>query len=238
MRVVIRCCLFTVLLAAAISAAAQTPQLYYKDGSDKFLANDYHGAIDAFTKAIGLQPGYTDAWYFRGMTKFIAKDSTAADDFSKVIELDPNKVKAWAYRGMARFRRKEYISAISDFSRAISLKADYEEAWFYRGNCNIELKNYYAAVTDLDKAIALSPNYTAALYTRGLARFLLQKYADALPDFDKTIAINPNYSMKAWYFRGICHIRLNQKDLGCSDLKKAADSGMPDAIDMRKKYCL
>ena len=134
MGVVTRCCILTVLLAAAITAGAQTSQMYYKDGSDKFLANDYRGAIEAFTKAIGMEPGYTDAWYFRGMTKFIVKDSTAAEDFSKVLELDPHKVKAWAYRGMTRYRRREYNQAIADFSRAIALKADYEEDWFYRGN--------------------------------------------------------------------------------------------------------
>jgi len=237
MRVVIRCCLFTVLLAAAATAAAQTSQMYYKDGSDKFMTGDYRGAIEAFTKAIGMEPAYTDAWYFRGMTKFIMKDSTAADDFSKTVGLDPNRVKAWAYRGMARYRRKEYSSAIADFSRAISLKPDYEEAWFYRGNSNMELKNYFSAITDLDKAIALKPDYTAAIYTRGVARFMMQKYAEALPDLDRTIALNPTYSGKTWYFRGICRIRLNQKDMACPDFKKAAELGVADAAEMRKKYC-
>lgn len=237
MRVVTRCCLFTVLLAAFMTAAGQTAQLYYRDGSDKFLAGDYRGATEAFTKAIGMEPGYTDAWYFRGMTKFIMKDSTAADDFSKVVELDPNKVKAWAYRGMARYRRREYNAAIADFSRAIALKSDYEEAWFYRGNSNLELKNYYAALADLDKAISLKPDYTAAIYTRGLTRFYLQKYGEALPDFDKTIATDPGYSPKAWYFRGLCHFRLSQKEQACADLKKAADLGMADAVEMQRKYC-
>src|SRR5882757_1245346 len=129
MKVVIPCAL---LLLLALAARPQTPQMYYQSGGDKFLAKDYPGAIADFSKAVGLEPGYTDAWYFRGLTKFIAKDSTAADDFSKVLELDPNKVKAWAYRGMVRFRQKAYNTAIADFSRAISLKPDYEEAWFYR----------------------------------------------------------------------------------------------------------
>ena len=237
MRIVIRCGLLLLLAAYAATGAAQTSQAYYKDGSDKFIAKDYQGALAAFDKALGLDPRYTDAWYFRGMTKLILKDSTAADDFSTVIELDPQRARAWAYRGMTKFREEHYTAALPDFNKAVALDPNYDEAWFYLGNCNMQLKNYYAAVAYFDKAVALRPGYTGAIYSRGITRYMLHKYADAVSDFNLSIAQNPDYSTKAYYYRGMCRIALDQQALACPDLKTATDAGVPDAAAMWKKYC-
>jgi tetratricopeptide (TPR) repeat protein len=58
-------------------------------------------ALEAFTRAIELNPRSAKAYYFRGITQYFLSDySRAIEDFDKAMELDPR------YRFHAYFNRE------------------------------------------------------------------------------------------------------------------------------------
>jgi len=56
------------LISLTISSACYTQscEQYFVRGNSKFNQNDHLGAITEYTKAIKLNPSYTDAYYWRG----------------------------------------------------------------------------------------------------------------------------------------------------------------------------
>jgi len=75
-------CLFITTLAYA-----QTAEDYFNSGFDKYNQQDYKGAIQDYTKAIELNPNYTDAYHNRGVAKGYLQDYRGEiQDYNKAEE--------------------------------------------------------------------------------------------------------------------------------------------------------
>lgn len=113
--------------------------------------------LNAFTKAIQLNPKMIDAYRDRAEVFFETKEfKLAIKDYDNVIKLDPDYGGAYHDRGMANQNLNNYDEAIEDFSKAIdakkSISAPYM-AYQNRANVYVRLGNYQAAIDDYSKAI-------------------------------------------------------------------------------------
>jgi len=60
----------------------------FESGYQKHNAGDFSGAIADFSKCISLNPGYSDAWNLRGMSKYKSGDKQGAcNDWKRAAEL-------------------------------------------------------------------------------------------------------------------------------------------------------
>ena len=92
-------------------------------------AHDSKAAIANFNKAIKLNPHYTEAYIYRGITLF--KDGNNRDaeiDFSKALKLSPTSFKAVYNRGKVRLEQNELDNAVADFDKATTLKPEHPKA--------------------------------------------------------------------------------------------------------------
>ena len=64
----------------------------------------------------------------------------------------------------------------------------------------------------------------------------LKDFRGAIAEYSKAIEIDPKYA-EAYNNRGLAKMKLDQKDSGCLDLKKARELGYEDAYEAIKKYC-
>jgi tetratricopeptide (TPR) repeat protein len=61
----------------------------------------YKQALDAYDKAIQIQPEYLDAWSGRGyVLNNLERYQAAIDSFDKVIKIQINSPEVWNARGM------------------------------------------------------------------------------------------------------------------------------------------
>jgi tetratricopeptide (TPR) repeat protein len=105
--------------ARARKSQAQTE---VQKGTTFFEKGSYHEAIDAYSKAIELNPDGGDAYKGRGFAYLGLKDDKhAIEDFSKAIELNSQDSEAYNDRGMSYYFLKNYQLAIKDFDKAIEL---------------------------------------------------------------------------------------------------------------------
>ena len=103
----------------ATLAYAQTAEDYFNSGSTKFELKDYKGTIEDYTKAIELNPNFSEAYFRRGFAKDTLQDYKGAiQDYTKAIELNPNYVDAYYNRGIAKIDLGQKDSWCLDLSKA------------------------------------------------------------------------------------------------------------------------
>jgi tetratricopeptide (TPR) repeat protein len=163
----------------------------YNMACDKVSSKNYRGAIADYSKAIALDPNFTNAYNNRGFCKRQLKDYKGAiADYSIAIKFRPNTADAYNNRGSSKDEIKDYRGAIADYSKAIALQPNFADAYYSRGNSKLQLKDYIGAIADYSKAIELKPDNADAYYNRGNSKILLKDYNGAITDYSKAIELN------------------------------------------------
>jgi len=116
------CILILLLLCPGIAAseksaksAKEASDVGYRYGSEK----NYKAAIEAYTRAIQLDPKYADAYYGRGSAYWYTGNyEIALKDLNRAIELNQEYWKYYWMRGYIHKSLEDYDKAISDYSKA------------------------------------------------------------------------------------------------------------------------
>jgi tetratricopeptide (TPR) repeat protein len=115
-------------------------------------------AIDAYTDAIRIDPGFRPAYEERASQLLNAKEyPRAIGDYDQVLKLDPTNVIAYADRGLALFLTGQYRAAIASFGGAIRRKKDDDSTLAYsyehRGDAYVAIRDFAHAIADYSEAI-------------------------------------------------------------------------------------
>jgi tetratricopeptide (TPR) repeat protein len=200
------------------------------DKGEAFLqSNNLHAAIDAYDKAIELNPQFVEAYNNRGVAYGkLGSHQQAFDDFNKAIELNPINSMGYFNRGTAYGELGNPQQAINDFNKAIELNPRFVEAYNNRGAAYGKLGNYQQAITDHNKALELNPTSAEAYNNRGRDYGALGNHQQALNDFNKGIELNPK---DAWAYtsRGYAYYKLGNNQQAISDYNKAIELNPKDA---------
>ena len=175
-------------------AMGQTANNYFQEGLDKLSSKNYRIARAKFTKAIELNPNYSDAYLGRGNSKYNLKSyQSAILDYTKAIDLNTNSFESYFARGKAYKELKEFKLANIDFTKAIELKPNSSDSYFERretysdddkmGGWSNDFNKY------LDLEIERNPTnaelyYYRAIFFRGLK--------ESVYDYTTAIEFNPN----------------------------------------------
>jgi tetratricopeptide (TPR) repeat protein len=209
------------LLNDNIEKAPDFARPYSNRGVLYWKQKEYSKAIDDFSHALSINPGYRDAYYNRGVVfEEAGAFERAVEDYSNAIALDRDQHITWYNRGMVYYRLGEFAKAIDDYSQAISINPEYADAWNNRGVVYVNLKEYDRALADFTKAIAIRPDYTDAWSNRGAAYFNLGAYDKAVDDYTHAIGLNPAYK-EAYVNRAIACGNLGQWDKAVADYTRA-----------------
>ena len=84
------------LVAMPEKVNAENASFYFNSGNDKYDAGDYYGAIFDFTKAIEIDPNYSNAYLNRGVAKENLGDMKGAcDDWKQASYLGNESTAKW-----------------------------------------------------------------------------------------------------------------------------------------------
>ena len=197
-------------------------------------------AINDLNKAIEIKPDYSDAYGYRGLVYYFAKDYTKSiNDFNRAIEIDPTNAQNYIYRSLYYQQvLKDTARALADLNKAIELKpnahAYINRAGFYKSNS----KQYVRAIEDFNKAIELEPNNPyayearARFYSSPLVDSALRDYSRAAEDYTRAIELQEQPSLVAmnYYNRGDCYKALKIYDKAIADYSKAIELGTNNAV--------
>jgi len=126
----------------------------------------YEQAINEFTRAIEINPGYADIYNKRGLSYYNQeKYDQALRDYNKAIEINPRYTDAFNNRGIVYYQQEQYDQAISNYTKAIEINPKYAKAYHNRGLVFfVNLKDTDEGCADWQKACELGEctNYKMA----------------------------------------------------------------------------
>ena len=194
---------------------------YIREGNACFNNKEYEKALEAYAKALELDPEYVYAYNGRGNAyQALGEYEKAVSDYDRALELDPEHVNAYNGRGNTYKALGEYEKAVSDYDRALELDPEYVYAYNGRGNAYQALGEYEKAVSDYDRALELDPEYVNAYNGRGNAYKALGEYERAMSDYDRALELDPEH-VKAYNGRGNTYQALGVYEKAVSDYEKA-----------------
>lgn len=164
--------------------------------------------LDAYTKAVEINPLYKDAWYAKGDVEgFLGLQNESEKTFDTLLAIEGDYAEPFK-----------------------SAEANDAEVYFRKGVIQLNLGNNEEALTNFDKAIELNPNHQNALYYRGFMLFQQNDLAGARTALEKAIELKDQFA-NAWYYLGRVEIRELNFPTAIEDLTKATeiDSNMTDA---------
>jgi len=210
---------------AAVNRLSATD--WFEKGFVLGIAGRYKEAIEAYTRAIELNPKYEEAYNNRGGAyPHLGEYRQAIRDFNKAIELKPDNAGAFYNRGLAYAYLGDNQQAISDYDRAIGLlpkdALPYTLPYHGRGLAYDSLGDHQQAIRDYDRAIELNPEFALAYNNRGVAYVHLREYQQAIRDYDRAIELDPKFAA-AYVYRGLAYLWLRNYQQAIKDFNKGIE---------------
>ena len=186
-----------------------TAEEYADQGRALNFEKRYDDALDAFARAIELQPELTEAWL--GKAKVLRRLKRYEEAFlanDKAIELTANQPlehgKVWHERGNILKNIKRYSEAVDSYGKAINLNQNSSDSWKMHGYVLTKLGHYPEALASLEKGIELNPTLGGSYYNLAyfyaaqgeseLAIASLVRAIELYPKFKETLGSDPDFA--------------------------------------------
>jgi tetratricopeptide (TPR) repeat protein len=132
---------------------------YRREGHRSLKLKDYEEAAVCYTKAISIDPGDDDVYFFRGFAySCLEQHEKALADYDRAIELNPKNSEYFAHRGVVLVLLQDFERALSDFSRVIDSSPSNSNAYYSRGLIYQNMEKYQSALNDFFKVAELEPD--------------------------------------------------------------------------------
>lgn len=130
---------------------------HFQKAMEEFVGQNYEDSIDAFTRAIEIDPELKLAVMSRGSAYFkLDRFEEARRDFDRVVEIDPNNARAFHLRGLVHDKTGDHQSALADFDSAIAIDPAYGAAYYSRANLHSKMGSADLATEDIQMATHLT----------------------------------------------------------------------------------
>jgi len=99
-------------------------------GETALTQQHYEAAVDAFSRAIELDPGFAEAWNRRATTYFqIGRYRDSLDDIQRVLALEPRHFGALAGRGLCLRALDRPAEALEAYKKALQINPHLEHVY-------------------------------------------------------------------------------------------------------------
>ncbi len=130
-------------------------------GYNKYLEEDYAGAIEDFNKASELAPQNAEIYYLRGVCKSsIDEKASAMVDYNKALNINPKYAEVYYEKAYLYLQDQNAEEAIKALDRVLELNPDMAAAYVSRGTAKCMLEDIDGANNDWNKAKELGIDYS------------------------------------------------------------------------------
>jgi len=172
----------------------------------------YHQALEAFEKAIEINPRSAEAQLYKANA--VSEHGfwgNAINEYDIALEINPQSTEALIQKGFLYQKLSEYDMAISCYDKAIEIDPSSYIAYFRKGEALDSKDNFEDAANNYNKAIQLSPKLAWAWYRKAGSLKAAKKYDEALSAYTKAIELSPKSSI-AWKEMGMVLLIQNRKN--------------------------
>lgn len=163
----------------------KSPLNYYNRGLVAEKMQNYPQAEKDFSKAIGGNPNFIDAYLSRaGVEVMQNRLDEAMNDCSKVLAKDDRNIEAYMIRSEIYVKRLEYPNAINDISRIILIDPVNADMYILRGSYYQDFNQHPNAINDFSNAININPGNPQMYFLRAKSYEGILDYKKAKRDYE------------------------------------------------------
>ncbi len=196
-------------------------------GLDYVLLNDYTDAIKWLEKAVAMDPGNEEAWYFLGRayyTKNMLPDAKKA--FQTVLNLNPRYARAENNLGLIFEAEANPSEALQSYRNAIEWQGQSshpsEQPYLNLGSLLMEQNRTEEAVVPLEKAVHLAPGNGLCHLKLGTALLRLAKLNEAQRELEEATRLEPE-NAAAHYQLGRLYKQVKAMDRAKAEFDRAGE---------------
>jgi tetratricopeptide (TPR) repeat protein len=206
-----RIVLFWVLLFVSLAGNAQNARQYYKTGLTFVEAGNLKDAADQFTKALGIDPEYVQAYIERARTYEALGDlQNAADDLRRALVFEPKEEELYFDAARLNYLLANNSEALDLITKSLGLNTKYEQAYRLLSRIQLATGDYSSSLVAINKALSLKDNPENNFY-RGQVSEKMKNFNQAELDYGKAIAKNARY-IEAYLALAALRLELNKPD--------------------------
>ncbi len=207
--------------------------LLYNSGQVYAATGAHQLALDSFTAAMEMDPGYSEYYNERGTVLFdTGRLAEAEKDYLDAIECSPPYPEVWVNLGQCYRQMGRPQDAIRCYSVALDLDPSRHIAWASRAQMKEALGDAAGAIADYDAAIEVDPKHPFVYGNRAVQRYVSGDLPGALQDLDRGLALAPDAPVLLRN-RSVAHKELGNRREEAADLA-AYLRAAPDAPDARE----
>ncbi len=159
----------------------------------------YDEAVQAFDKAIEINPKNGVGWYLKGAALDRQGEfDEALGAIDKAIEINPQDSDAWYIKGMVLQDLDKFDEAMQAYDNSTQINPQNADAWYSKGEALFWREKYDEAVQAIDEVIKIDPQDAGAWYLKSLALDDLGKHDEADLAYNKSIEIDPEIEYEWW----------------------------------------
>ena len=186
-------------------------------GLSQQLKEDYHSAIDHYSKSIELAPQLFHSFINRGQAYAkIGESDLAILDLIKAKELNSNEPVSFFNLGNIHADKGDLKEAINNYNRTIELDPNHLGAHLNRGHAHSMCKYIDEAIQDYSLALEIDPTLLNAYCSRGAEQLKRGEIQLGIKDFSAAIDLDKDYAL-AYSIRGFARILNGEYDLAIQD---------------------
>ncbi|MFN8527831.1 MAG: tetratricopeptide repeat protein [Anaerolineae bacterium] len=157
-------------------------------------------AIEAYNRAIALQPDYAWAWARKGRTlRLLTRYEEAVHCYDEALHAQPQYAWAWKGKGIVLERMGEPLEALDCYQKATSIDPDDVWNWYNQADALQNMGRYEEAVGLLKQALKLDPSHPNSWAKLGQVYRLMHDFHSAITAYEHAIELDPTY---AWAQNG------------------------------------
>ncbi len=208
------------ILNVLIRSDKESYEAYFLRGYAKLGLGDLVGAEYDLSKALEINPVYTEAFHYRGIVYAeMGNYEDAVSDLTNAIELRPDLVGSYYSRGVTHLRNKQWVKSLVDFDMVLRFTDKDAQTYINRGIALLGVRDTLGAHDNFDKAIRTNRDYTEGYNQKALLLMQEGKNGEALDMFNKAIECDSTY-LQPLFNRGIVYCNLERYKEAAADYQR------------------
>ena len=152
-------------------------------------------AVEAYDRAIKLQPDYAWAWARKGRTqRLLERYEDALGSYDEALRIQPRYAWAWKGRGMILERLSRMPEALECYRTAAEIDPNDVWNWYNQADALHSLGNDEQAITALKKALEVDPAHPNSWAKLGQIYRSQGEMTQAQYAYEQAIRLDPSYS--------------------------------------------